>query len=72
MHAATWANVGRPLTSDYWQPLATGGLYRPLTTLCYVATYAVFGAAPFAYHATNLVLHVTWSPPPSPAIGSRS
>jgi tetratricopeptide (TPR) repeat protein len=57
---ATLANVRFLLTSDYWQPLASDGLYRPLTTLSYLFNYAVLGNAggPFGYHALNLLLHL--------------
>lgn len=60
IHAATPSNVGRLLTHDYWAPFATGGLYRPATTLSYLLNYAVLGnrARPFGYHATNLALHL--------------
>lgn len=60
VHAATWTNVRALLTHDYWEPFATGGLYRPLTTLSYLANHAVLGNGdrPFGYHATNLALHL--------------
>jgi len=60
IRAARWENVLFLLTHDYWQPMATGGLYRPLTTLSYLFNYAVLGnaARPFGYHVVNLALHV--------------
>lgn len=35
-----------------------GNLYRPLTQLSYWGTYRLFGADPFPYHLTNILLHV--------------
>ncbi|ELU04909.1 hypothetical protein CAPTEDRAFT_94543 [Capitella teleta] len=32
--------------------------YRPLTTLTFRATHAVFGLRPLAYHVVNVALHV--------------
>jgi tetratricopeptide (TPR) repeat protein len=60
LRAASAANVGYLLTHDYWQPMASDGLYRPLTTLSYLVNYAVLGNAdrPFGYHAVNLALHL--------------
>jgi len=60
IHAATWSHVRFLLTRDYWQPMATDGLYRPITTLSYLTNYAVLGNAdrPPGYHAVNLLLHL--------------
>jgi hypothetical protein len=59
VHRATAENVGLVLTHDYWWPKAVSGLYRPLTTLSYLANYALFGNAdrPAGYHVVNLLLH---------------
>ncbi len=60
LRQATADNVAFLLTHDYWQPFASGGLYRPLTTLSYLVNYAVLGHGnrPAGYHAVNLLLHV--------------
>ncbi len=60
VHQASLANVRFILTHDYWQPMSTDGLYRPLTVLSYLFNYAVLrgGGAPAGYHAVNLVLHL--------------
>src|SRR2546426_5680642 len=57
---ATLPNLWFLLTRDYWQPMATDGLYRPLTTLSYLFNYAVLGNAdrPAGYHVVNLLLHL--------------
>jgi tetratricopeptide (TPR) repeat protein len=57
---ATAANVWFILTHDYWQPMSTDGLYRPLTVLTYLVDYAVFGYGTNAlgYHLENVLLHV--------------
>lgn len=61
VHAATWQNVRYLLTHDYWQPFASGGLYRPLTSISYLVDYSVLGngARPAGYHAVNVLLHLT-------------
>ena len=33
LRALTWENLRTIFTSDYWSPMATNGLYRPITTL---------------------------------------
>ena len=57
---ATAANVAFILTHDYWQPMSTDGLYRPVTILSYLFNYAILGNAdrPLGYHAVNLGLHL--------------
>jgi Tfp pilus assembly protein PilF len=56
----------RVLSTDYWSregssdrsaPHATG-LYRPLTITSYTVNYAMFGLQPWAFHLTNVVLHL--------------
>jgi len=37
------------------------GYYRPITTLSYAADYALWGARPFGFHATNVALHAACS-----------
>ena len=46
-------------TKEYWYPATGFGLYRPLSTLSYLANYSVFGNRlnPVGYHAVNLALH---------------
>ncbi|HWP66763.1 MAG TPA: hypothetical protein VNO26_12695, partial [Candidatus Limnocylindria bacterium] len=60
LREATWANVRTILTSDYWSPMATNGLYRPVTTLSFLANWALLGNAgrPLGYHVVNLLLHL--------------
>src|SRR6185369_7523116 len=40
--------------------MATSGLYRPMTTLSFLANWTVLGneARPFGYHLVNLLLHL--------------
>jgi len=42
-------------TPSWWGRFRNG--YRPLTTLSYAINYAISGAHPAAYHATNMLLH---------------
>jgi protein O-mannosyl-transferase len=57
----TWsADAVRYLfTHDYWQPMATDGLYRPLTTLSWLIDRAVLGRGDvaFGYVVENVALH---------------
>ena len=57
---ASAANVWFALTHDYWQPMATDGLYRPLTILSFLVDRAVlgYGDQAFGYVIENIVLHV--------------
>jgi hypothetical protein len=59
VHAATSQNVSRILTGDYWPDRDAFGLYRPLTTLSYLLSYAVLdgGQHPESYHWFNFFLH---------------
>ena len=56
---ATKENIKLVFSEDYWWPKAVSGLYRPLTTLSYLANYAVLGNRDHAagYLAVNLSLH---------------
>jgi len=56
---ASLENVRSIVDGQYWYNSTTSGLYRPLTTLSYLANYAVAGnhARPAGYHAINLALH---------------
>lgn len=47
------AEIPSILTNPTWP----GYVYRPLPTLTYALTHALFGLAPWAYHLTNVVLH---------------
>src|SRR5689334_2252351 len=57
----TWSadSVGWLFTHDYWQPMATDGLYRPLTTLSWLIDRAVLGHGDvaFGYVVENVALH---------------
>lgn len=46
-------------TSDYWQPMATDGLYRPLTMLSFLIDWSVLGHGdqPYWYVVENVCLH---------------
>jgi hypothetical protein len=59
-HGASLANIRQILTTPYWWPDTTDTLYRPLTTLSFLANFVAFenGVRPFAYHATNILLHL--------------
>ena len=52
-------NLGLIFRQNYWWPYAMSDLYRPLTTLSYLANYALLGNADrvAGYHAINLLLH---------------
>jgi hypothetical protein len=52
-------NVWFALTHDYWQPMATDGLYRPLTVLSFMVDRAVLGHGDraFGYVVENVALH---------------
>jgi protein O-mannosyl-transferase len=56
---ATLPNVTAILTGGYRYANSTDGLYRPLTTLSYMANYAVLGngSEPAGYHWVNLAAH---------------
>ncbi len=46
--------------SDFWSTETEAGAsnyYRPLVTLSYMIDYALFGAEPAGYHATNIIIH---------------
>jgi hypothetical protein len=60
VHDATAANVELILQHSYWWPYGESGLYRPLTTLSYLANYAALGNGPrpFGYHVVNIALHI--------------
>jgi tetratricopeptide (TPR) repeat protein len=47
------------LGRDYWWPSFVSGLYRPVTTLSYLANYTILGngSRPAGYHVINLALH---------------
>ena len=57
----TAANVRFIFTHDYWQPLTTGGVYRPLTMLSFLVDYALLGHGDRAtgYIVENIALHCT-------------
>jgi tetratricopeptide (TPR) repeat protein len=57
----TWSadGVRYLFTHDYWQPMATDGLYRPLTTLSFLIdrTLLGHGDVAFGYVVENVALH---------------
>jgi protein O-mannosyl-transferase len=57
---ATPANIKLILTTNYWYPLETSGLYRPFATLSFLFNYAILrnGANPAGYHVVNLALQM--------------
>ena len=58
VHAVTSVQLHRILSEQYWETASTG-LYRPLTTLSFLFSYAVLGAGadPYGYHWFNFILH---------------
>ena len=50
-------NLYRILSQPYWPTQVPFGLYRPITTLTYLANHAVAGGAPTGFHVVNLLLH---------------
>lgn len=53
------ANTAQALTRHYFAPVTQGGrYYRPLVTLSYMTDTWVAGGKPWAYHATNVALHL--------------
>jgi tetratricopeptide (TPR) repeat protein len=56
---ATAQNLDAIVHGRYWYVSSTAGLYRPLTTLTFLANYAVLGNGPRpeGYHWVNLALH---------------
>ncbi|MBX7138069.1 MAG: tetratricopeptide repeat protein [Oligoflexia bacterium] len=42
---------------SFWHALFPGNLYRPLPTVSYGLTYALFGLNPLPYHLCNIFLH---------------
>ncbi len=59
LKAATADNVASIFQHTYWWPYAELPLYRPATTLSFLANYSLFGNGdrPFGYHVVNLALH---------------
>lgn len=59
LRQATADNVHTIFTNDYWYPIMTGGLYRPLTILSFLFNYSILGNGTNAmgYHAVNIALH---------------
>jgi tetratricopeptide (TPR) repeat protein len=61
IRAVRTENLSSILTQDYMAGRSiVSGVYRPITTLSYLANYAVLGneTRPAGYHAVNLLLHV--------------
>jgi hypothetical protein len=42
----------------WWVPVGTLPFYRPIGQLTFAPDYALWGANPFGYHLTNLLLHL--------------
>ncbi len=59
LKSASWENVGRIFSTDYWYPRGTSGLFRPLTTMTYFVESSIlgFGGNPTNYHWLNLFIH---------------
>jgi protein O-mannosyl-transferase len=57
--SVSWANLTLIATQDYWYPRFASGLYRPLTTLSYLANAAFPGGheETGGYHVVNHLLH---------------
>ena len=58
MEKAGLENVKLIFAQDYWYPTGVGGLYRPLTSLTYLANRVALSGHPFGYHLVNLGLHL--------------
>lgn len=54
-------DVAGILTLPSWWADGRGGLWRPLTTLTFVADHALHGLAPFGYHLVNVLAHAAVS-----------
>jgi len=55
-----WPGYARVFTSDVWSLTdvdSDSSYYRPLMWVVYNAIYSIAGAAPWAFHLLNLVLH---------------
>jgi tetratricopeptide (TPR) repeat protein len=59
VHSVTLGHLKEILFQSYAWPIFDSGLYRPLTTLSYLANYALLDAGdqPAFYHWTNCLLH---------------
>ena len=51
------AGIPTLFASDYWEPEAKVGLYRPLVTTSYALNYALGAREPMGYHLANVGLH---------------
>lgn len=60
LRAPSVDNIRTILGSDYWSPMATNGLHRPVTTLSFLANWSLLGneGRPLGYHVVNALLHV--------------
>lgn len=54
----TLDSLPQVLGGPYWSPTVLDRLYRPLTSASFVADWVLGGGRPFAFHATNLALHL--------------
>jgi protein O-mannosyl-transferase len=55
-----WPGYARVFTSDVWSMTdvdSDSNYYRPLMWVAYNAIYSIAGAAPWAFHLVNLLLH---------------
>jgi tetratricopeptide (TPR) repeat protein len=60
----TGTNLDQVFTNDFFfrhENDLSYGYYRPMTTLSYVADYAIWGPRPFGFHVTNIALHAVCS-----------
>jgi tetratricopeptide (TPR) repeat protein len=59
IHKATAENLNLILHYEYWWPVSSDALYRPVTTASYLLNYAIFGNGENAagYHWVNFLLH---------------
>jgi len=57
----SFSNIGTALSENFWAFRSRDyftNYYRPMQTLSYMAGYAASGLSPWAYHVTNVLLHV--------------
>jgi len=59
IHIVNKDTIGLILGQQYWWPMPTGQVYRPVTTFSFLFNYAVLGNGknPAGYHVLNFLLH---------------
>lgn len=52
----SWDNIGQIFSGNYYY-LAEENTYRPVTTLTYFFDYSIWGAEPFGFNFTGMLIH---------------